>query len=120
MVIDLPGSFGGTTEARLFAARICFVSSGPRGTLAANLGCYLTCLWLLASQGYAHALERQRIIKALEQATGQVGGPSGAAVRLGLKRTTLQNRIQKMQDRAPVSLTTAKERRLRSVFGFPV
>ena len=43
----------------------------------------------------SHASERERIIKALEEAKGQVGGPNGAAARLGLKRTTLQNRMQK-------------------------
>ena len=39
--------------------------------------------------------EREQIIKALAEANGQVGGPSGAAARLGLKRTTLQNRMRK-------------------------
>jgi formate hydrogenlyase transcriptional activator len=39
--------------------------------------------------------ERERITKALEEAKGQVGGPNGAAARLGLKRTTLQARMQK-------------------------
>jgi formate hydrogenlyase transcriptional activator len=39
--------------------------------------------------------ERERIIKALQEAKGQVGGPDGAAARLGLKRTTLQSRIRK-------------------------
>jgi len=39
--------------------------------------------------------ERDRIIQALEEAKGQVGGPHGAAARLGLKRTTLQSRMQK-------------------------
>ena len=39
--------------------------------------------------------ERDRILKALEEANGQVGGPDGAAARLGLKRTTLQSRIRK-------------------------
>lgn len=39
--------------------------------------------------------ERERILKALEEAKGQVGGPDGAAVRLGLKRTTLQSRMRK-------------------------
>jgi formate hydrogenlyase transcriptional activator len=43
----------------------------------------------------SQASERERIIKALEEAKGQVGGPNGAAARLGLKRTTLQNRMQK-------------------------
>ena len=36
-----------------------------------------------------------RILKALEEAKGQVGGPDGAAARLGLKRTTLQSRMRK-------------------------
>jgi formate hydrogenlyase transcriptional activator len=39
--------------------------------------------------------ERARILKALEEAKGQVGGPHGAAARLGLKRTTLQSRMRK-------------------------
>ena len=43
----------------------------------------------------SQASERERILKALEEANGQVGGPSGAAARLGLKRTTLQNRMRK-------------------------
>src|SRR5215469_16120837 len=43
----------------------------------------------------SQASERERIIKALEEAKGQVGGPNGGAARLGLKRTTLQNRMQK-------------------------
>lgn len=41
--------------------------------------------------------ERERIIKALEDAKGQVGGPNGAAARLGLKRTTLQSRMRKLK-----------------------
>ena len=43
----------------------------------------------------SHATERQMIVKALEEAKGQVGGPMGAAARLGLKRTTLQSRMRK-------------------------
>jgi formate hydrogenlyase transcriptional activator len=39
--------------------------------------------------------DRARILKALEDARGQVGGPDGAAARLGLKRTTLQSRMRK-------------------------
>jgi DNA-binding NtrC family response regulator len=40
--------------------------------------------------------ERQAIVTALEDANGQVGGPDGAAVRLGMKRTTLQSRMRKL------------------------
>ena len=39
--------------------------------------------------------ERARILQALEEAKGQISGPDGAAARLGLKRTTLQSRMQK-------------------------
>jgi formate hydrogenlyase transcriptional activator len=39
--------------------------------------------------------ERARILRALEEAGGQIGGPDGAAARLGLKRTTLQSRMRK-------------------------
>jgi len=44
----------------------------------------------------SQATERQAIIRALEDAKGQVGGPDGAAVRLGMKRTTLQSRMRKL------------------------
>ncbi len=40
--------------------------------------------------------ERERIIEALRRAGGQVGGADGAAARLGLKRTTLQSRMRKL------------------------
>ena len=43
----------------------------------------------------SQATERQAIIRALEDAKGQVGGPDGAAARLGMKRTTLQSRMRK-------------------------
>lgn len=48
----------------------------------------------LRSSNTSQAAERARIIKALEEAKGQVGGPDGAAARLGLKRTTLQSRMR--------------------------
>jgi formate hydrogenlyase transcriptional activator len=40
-------------------------------------------------------LERSRILQALKESRGEVGGPNGAAARLGLKRTTLQSRMRK-------------------------
>jgi formate hydrogenlyase transcriptional activator len=39
--------------------------------------------------------ERSRILQALKEVNGQVGGPDGAAARLGMKRTTLQSRMRK-------------------------
>jgi formate hydrogenlyase transcriptional activator len=39
--------------------------------------------------------ERARILLVLKETKGMVGGPDGAAARLGLKRTTLQSRMRK-------------------------
>ena len=40
--------------------------------------------------------ERQAIIEALHAASGKISGLGGAAERLGLKRTTLQNKMRKL------------------------
>jgi formate hydrogenlyase transcriptional activator len=40
--------------------------------------------------------ERQQILEALEKTNWIVAGPEGAAARLGLKRSTLQSRMQKL------------------------
>ena len=40
--------------------------------------------------------EREHILRALRESKWVVGGPAGAAARLGLKRTTLQSRMQKL------------------------
>lgn len=40
--------------------------------------------------------ERKRIEETLRETRGRVGGPNGAAARLGLKRTTLITRMKKM------------------------
>jgi len=42
------------------------------------------------------ATERDAILRALRETNWVLGGPHGAAARLGLKRTTLQSRIQKL------------------------
>ena len=40
--------------------------------------------------------ERQEIIAALEKTTGKIGGPNGAAALLGMSRTTLHFRMQRL------------------------
>jgi len=42
------------------------------------------------------AAEREAIVRALGDAGGRVGGPEGAAAKLGMKRTTLQARMRKL------------------------
>ena len=43
-----------------------------------------------------HEAERKVILDALRAASGQISGQGGAAERLGLKRTTLQNKMRRL------------------------
>ena len=40
--------------------------------------------------------ERQHIVRVLRETRGKISGPHGAAIRLGLKRTTLQSKMQRL------------------------
>jgi formate hydrogenlyase transcriptional activator len=42
------------------------------------------------------SLEREHILRVLRETGGVISGMRGAAARLGMKRTTLQSRMQKM------------------------
>jgi formate hydrogenlyase transcriptional activator len=41
-------------------------------------------------------MEREHILRVLRECKGRIGGPKGAAERLGMKRTTLNSRIAKL------------------------
>ena len=45
------------------------------------------------SSGSLRDQERERILRTLRECKGRLGGPDGAAARLGLKRTTLQSKL---------------------------
>ncbi|MBX3327459.1 MAG: sigma 54-interacting transcriptional regulator [Nitrospira sp.] len=47
-------------------------------------------------------VEREQIVRTLREARWVIGGPKGAAVRLGLKRTTLQSKMQKLGISRPI------------------
>ena len=47
-------------------------------------------------ESHLHAAEREHILRALREAKGMIGGPGGAAERLGLKRTTLNSKMKKL------------------------
>src|SRR5438093_2616363 len=47
-------------------------------------------------EGTLEATERDAIVRALGETNWVLGGPHGAAARLGLKRTTLQSRMRKL------------------------
>jgi len=49
-----------------------------------------------ASNPTLEAAEREHILRALRESKGVIGGPGGAAERLGLKRTTLNSKLKKL------------------------
>jgi formate hydrogenlyase transcriptional activator len=49
-----------------------------------------------AADGTLAATERDAILRTLRETNGVLGGPRGAAMRLGMKRTTLQSRMRKL------------------------
>jgi PAS domain S-box-containing protein len=48
------------------------------------------------NDGTLESLRREIIVRMLRETRGLLSGPEGAAARLGLKRTTLQSRMQKL------------------------
>jgi formate hydrogenlyase transcriptional activator len=50
----------------------------------------------IASGKMSEAAESQLILQALKEASGMIGGASGAAKRLGMKRTTLYSKMKKL------------------------
>jgi formate hydrogenlyase transcriptional activator len=51
---------------------------------------------LSTTGGTMEEVERQTILRALEDTRGIIGGAKGAAARLGMKRTTLLYRMDKL------------------------
>jgi formate hydrogenlyase transcriptional activator len=94
---------GNVRELENFVERSVILSHGaelqiPLAELRGRLNLPATVSPSASSAGIAtleHA-EREHIIRALREAEWIVGGPNGAANRLGMKRTTLQSRIKKL------------------------
>lgn len=59
-------------------------------------------------QGMLNETERTQIVRALEEANWVISGANGAAARLGMKRSTLQLRMQKLGIR--VSRTAVRDK----------
>jgi formate hydrogenlyase transcriptional activator len=67
-----------------------------------KLNCAAIPTGLLESELFRH--ERDEIVSILKVKSGRVGGPDGAAARMGIKRTTLISRMKKFDiDRAKYS-----------------
>ena len=52
--------------------------------------------WKSFAAGTLEEADRSHILKTLEQTRGVVGGPNGAAARLGLERTTLISKMKRL------------------------
>lgn len=83
---------GNVRELEHFIERAVILTDGPvlQAPLAdfgpqADLGSYTL-----------ESMRREHIVKVLRETAGVVSGPNGAAVRLGLKRTTLQSIMQRL------------------------
>jgi len=90
---DWPGNI---RELENFIERCVILSKGP--ALRAPLA-ELQVLEETASEPEDASLEaadREHILRVLRETKGMIGGPNGAAVRLGLKRTTLNSKLKKL------------------------
>ena len=87
---------GNIRELQNLMERAALLSTGP--SLRVPLAEILTDRALSAASG-GNALEqseREQIVRALRESNWVVGGALGAAARLGLKRTSLAYKMQKL------------------------
>jgi formate hydrogenlyase transcriptional activator len=85
---------GNIRELENLIERAVIVSPGP--VLRVPLGEFKAPTELPGEIVTLHAAEREHIVRALEATNWVLAGPRGAAARLGMKRTTLQSKMQKL------------------------
>jgi formate hydrogenlyase transcriptional activator len=91
---DWPGNI---RELQNVLERSVILSSGPALHIAMpEMGETLAAAPATALDTGRQEQERERILHALQDSGGTVGGPDGAAARLGMRRTTLQSRMKKL------------------------
>jgi formate hydrogenlyase transcriptional activator len=85
---------GNVRELANFVERAVLLSPGPE--LQVALGDLKAPAGAAASPATLADAEREHILEVLRQTNWVIGGPAGAAARLGLKRTTLQSKMRKL------------------------
>jgi len=87
---------GNIRELQNLMERAVLLSSGP--SLRVPLTEILLSIDLNATPGanILEQAEREQILRALRKSNWVVGGPNGAAARLGLKRTSLAYKMQRL------------------------
>jgi formate hydrogenlyase transcriptional activator len=85
---------GNVRELQNFIERSVILSQGPvlNGVLSD-----LTCAAKESAPVTLEQAESSHILKALQETGGVVGGPNGAAVRLGVRRTTLISKMRRLR-----------------------
>ena len=86
---------GNVRELENFMERSVILSEGP--ALRVPLTELLAANRNAAAEHTLENAERAHIIRILRQTGGVISGPTGAARRLGVKRTTLQSKIQRLK-----------------------
>jgi formate hydrogenlyase transcriptional activator len=85
---------GNVRELENIIERSVILSQGP--ILTVQLGELSLSPQDSFNDGTLKSLRRETIVRVLRETGGVLSGPGGAAARLGLKRTTLQSRMQKL------------------------
>jgi formate hydrogenlyase transcriptional activator len=85
---------GNVRELENFIERSVILSEGS--VLNAPLSELKIGLPASAAEGTLHNMERDYILRVLRETGGVISGAHGAAIRLGVKRTTLQSMISRM------------------------
>jgi DNA-binding NtrC family response regulator len=85
---------GNVRELENFLERSLILTTGS--VLAAPLSEMQMAAATQAKEETLQAAERRHILTALRETRGQISGPRGAAIRLGLKRTTLQSKLKQL------------------------
>jgi formate hydrogenlyase transcriptional activator len=87
---------GNVRELQHFVERAVILSSGPSLRAPLDELKHETTPACAASLSTLEEMEREHVLRALKESNWVTGGPKGAAVRLGMKRTTLACRIRKL------------------------
>jgi len=88
---------GNVRELENLIERAVILSSGPRLTVPlAHLARRSTPAAQDESASTLEGVERAHITRVLEETNWMLGGPRGAAARLGMKRTTLQSLMKRL------------------------
>jgi transcriptional regulator with GAF, ATPase, and Fis domain len=84
---------GNVRELQNFIERSVILSKGP---VLNGSESDLTWARKISAPVTLEAAERSHILQTLQQTEGVVGGPNGAATRLGLRRTTLISKLRRL------------------------